>query len=134
MSNLEAATQTLDHLKEAYVREAQVPAVLTATTVGGSDDKKAVAAREEGSFGRFCAKEKTMNIADILIHVHPELSAEQRAKIEGELGGRDGVVSVHFSPGHPHLLTVAYDPQTITSRQILDAVRRWDEAATMAGL
>lgn len=75
-----------------------------------------------------------MDIADILIHVHPELSAVQRAKIEDELGERDGVVSVHFSPGHPHLLTVAYDPRTVTARQILDLVRRWDEAATMVGL
>jgi hypothetical protein len=75
-----------------------------------------------------------MDIADVLIHVHPELSAPQRAKIEDELGGRNGVISLHFSPGHPHVLKVAYDPQAITSREILDLVRRWDEAATMVGL
>lgn len=75
-----------------------------------------------------------MDIADFVIHVHPELSAERRSKIEDELGACGGVVSVHFGRGHPHELVVAYDPQTINARQILDAVRKYDEAATMIGL
>lgn len=75
-----------------------------------------------------------MDIVDILIHVHPELSAEQRAKIENEVGVQKGVMSVHFSAGHPHELIVAYDPQAITSKRILELVRVWDKAATMVGL
>lgn len=46
-----------------------------------------------------------MDITDILIHVHPTLSAEQRAKIEEALSGSKGVVSAHFSTEHPHVLT-----------------------------
>ncbi len=75
-----------------------------------------------------------MDIVDILIHVHPELPATPRSKIEDEIGNCAGVVSAHFSPGHPHEFTVAYDPQAITSQRILELVRRWDGAATMAGL
>jgi len=75
-----------------------------------------------------------MELGDILILVHPELPEEQRAKIEDEVGSLDGVVSFHFSPGHPHEVTVAFNPQVITSREILDQVRKWDKEATMAGL
>jgi len=80
------------------------------------------------------AKETDMDIADILIHVHPELSADQRMKIEDEIGTQKGVLSVHFSAKHVHELTVAYDPQAITSQRILELVRAWDKAATMVGL
>jgi hypothetical protein len=80
------------------------------------------------------AKETDMDIVDILIHVHPELSVEQRAKIEHEVGMNKGVMSVHFSAVHPHELTVAYDPQAIASKRILELVRVSDEAATMVGL
>jgi len=75
-----------------------------------------------------------MNIADILIHVHPELSVEQRTKVEEEVSSQDGVISVHFSPEHQHELTVAYNPQSITSQAILSLVRQWDKDAAMAGL
>jgi len=75
-----------------------------------------------------------MDIADIMIHVHPDLSAEQRAKIEDAIGACEGVISVHFSPQHAHEMTVAYDPEVINSQTILKQVRQWDAAATMAGL
>ena len=75
-----------------------------------------------------------MDIVDILIHIHPELSAELRTKMEDEVGTQKGVLSVHFSAKHLHELTVAYDPQAITSQHILELVRAWDKAATMVGL
>ncbi len=75
-----------------------------------------------------------MDIADILIHVHPTLAAEQRAKIEDALSGSKGVVSAHFSPAHPHVLTVAFDPEAVHAGQLLQIVREWDQAATMVGL
>ena len=99
-----------------------------------------------------------MDIADILIHVHPTLSAEQRAKIEDALIASKGVVAATFSHGqphmqtvaydsaevgaqealhphgHPHMLTVAYDPEVAHAGQLLETVREWDAAATMVGL
>lgn len=75
-----------------------------------------------------------MDFADILIHVHPTLSAEQRARIEDALSASKGVVSAHFSPAHPHVLTVAYDPEAAQAGQLLQIVREWDQAATMVGL
>lgn len=75
-----------------------------------------------------------MDIADVVVYVHPDLSAKQRAGIEEEFGRFDGIISVHFSPGHPHELTVAYDPRTTDSQHILKRVRQWDKSATLVGL
>ncbi len=75
-----------------------------------------------------------MDIVDILIHIHPDLQPETRFRVEEALRSREGVVSVHFSPGHVHELTVAYDPDVINSETILGQIRQWDAAATMVGL
>lgn len=75
-----------------------------------------------------------MNIADILIHVPLDLSGDQRARMEEDLSTYDGVVSVHFSRMMPHAVIVAYRPEAIRSRAILERVRQQDPAATMAGL
>ncbi|NIA02641.1 MAG: hypothetical protein GWO88_00265 [Planctomycetia bacterium] len=75
-----------------------------------------------------------MDIVDILIHVHPDLLAEQRVELEEALSSSEGVVSVHFSPEHTHELTVAYDPEVINSKTILEQARQWDKDAMMAGL
>ncbi|MCK5361017.1 MAG: ATP-binding protein [Gammaproteobacteria bacterium] len=74
-----------------------------------------------------------MDIVDILIHVHPDLVVEQRAKLEETLSSSEGVVSAHFSPEQPHELTVAYDPEVISSKTILEQARQWDKDAVMAG-
>lgn len=75
-----------------------------------------------------------MDIADILIHVHPALPAEQREQVEKALLEQPGVVTAHFSPGQPHTLVVAFDPEATQSGHLLQVVRRWDQAASSVGL
>jgi len=45
-----------------------------------------------------------MDIADILFHVPADLSATDRANIERDIQGCDGVISVHFSRADAHML------------------------------
>lgn len=75
-----------------------------------------------------------MNIADILFHVHPDLSEEQRTRIEETVSANNGVMSVHFSEKTIHELTVSYDPDAIKSDTILEQIREWDKDTMMAGL
>lgn len=75
-----------------------------------------------------------MNIADILVHIHPDLSAEDRSRIEETVSANNGVMSVHFSAEQIHEMTVSYDPDAINSQTILEQVREWDKDAMMAGL
>lgn len=76
------------------------------------------------STGRRAGKERAMDIADILIHFHADLSPEQWTAIEEAVSACDGVISVHFSRQHAHELTVAYDPAGIDSQVILEQVHR----------
>lgn len=73
-----------------------------------------------------------VSIADFVVHIHPELTVDQRAKIEEAVSNAEGVVSVHFSREHPNALLVAYDPEAISSEAVLAEIRKWDQQAVMA--
>lgn len=76
-----------------------------------------------------------MPTADLLIHVHPELSQQARTKVEKDVSDSNGVISAHFDHHkHPHALIVLYNPDSIKSNAILDVAKQYDPAATMAGL
>ncbi|MBI3575738.1 MAG: hypothetical protein HY083_08825 [Gammaproteobacteria bacterium] len=75
-----------------------------------------------------------MDMVDVLIHVHPNLSTMEREKLEEELRASVGIISVHFSPGHSHLLIVAYDPQVTSSTAILARAGTRGVEATKVGL
>ena len=76
-----------------------------------------------------------MNTADMLIHVHPELDAQSRSKLEKRIMGCVGVDCAEFDHHeHHHLLVVKYDPDEIQGMQILDIVRTVDPVATRVGL
>ncbi len=76
-----------------------------------------------------------MNMADMLIYVHPELDAAARANLAKVVEGRIGVDCAEFAHHrHPHALLVKYDPDSIQGIQILNEVRKTDPLATMVGL
>lgn len=76
-----------------------------------------------------------MNTADMLIHVHQELDADARTKLERRIMGCVGVDCAEFSHRlHPHALIVKYDPDAVQGMQILDIVRELDPGATRVGL
>jgi len=79
--------------------------------------------------------ETTINTPDILIYVHPELSADDRTKIENDVAKRAGVISAHFDHHkHPHALTVLYKLDAISEQEILASVRKYDPSASLVGL
>ena len=76
-----------------------------------------------------------MKNVDVLIYVHPELSAEDRARVAREVAGAVGVISANFDPHkHPHALLIQYNPDATHAKQVLDAVRRHDPSATLVGM
>ncbi len=78
---------------------------------------------------------KDISIVDVVVHLHPESSCDDRAKVERSLRDHEGVISVHFNAEeHPHAMVIAYDPDAITSQEILAEVRKCDPRAVMAGL
>lgn len=75
-----------------------------------------------------------MDMVDILINVHPNLTAEDRSRLEDDLRSVGGVLSVHFSPEHPHLLTVEYDPTQTNSETLLKHLGERGVDASKIGL
>jgi hypothetical protein len=77
----------------------------------------------------------TMNTADMMIYVHPDLDAMKRMDLEKNLLGRIGVDCAEFEHRpHPHSLMVKYDPDAVRSVDILQMVRKLDPKASMVGM
>jgi len=73
-----------------------------------------------------------INIADIVVHLHPDTTAECKGRIEEGLRAKDGVISVHFSEeDHPHAMVVAYNPEATDSETVLAEIRKCDKDAVM---
>ena len=76
-----------------------------------------------------------MTTADMMIHVHPALDTQARAKLEKRLLGCVGVDCAEFNHhSQPHAMLVKYDPDEVQGMQILNIVRTVDPAATRVGL
>ena len=75
-----------------------------------------------------------MDLADFLINVHPELPMNERAQLEDEISHMEGVVSACFSPGHPHMMTVTYNPDAVGSGTVLERVGKRGIEASKVGL
>lgn len=75
-----------------------------------------------------------MKIVDILFHVHPDLSDEQRSHIEDTVAEYNGVMHAQFNKQLPHELNVSYDPDAVKSEALLKLIRDWDKDARMVGL
>jgi len=72
-------------------------------------------------------------MADVLIHLNKDISADGRRRIEEDLQGCDGMISAHFSTGHPQFVKVVYDPAAISSQTILKHVQDQNGEASMIG-
>jgi hypothetical protein len=76
-----------------------------------------------------------INIADFVVHLHPESSGDNCGKIERDLRAMEGVVSVHFmAEEHPHAMVVAYNPIAVNSETLLTEIRKCDSEAVIASL
>lgn len=75
-----------------------------------------------------------MDLTDFFIGVHPELPIDERAQLEDEISHMDGVVSACFSPEHPHMITVTYNPDAVSSGAVLERVRKRGIEASKVGL
>jgi hypothetical protein len=80
-------------------------------------------------------EEIIMNVADMLIHVHPELDVPARSNLERSLASCSGIDCAEFNHhAHPHALIVKYDPEAVDGMKILGMVRHVDPVATIVGL
>ncbi|MDP3481904.1 MAG: hypothetical protein Q8S05_01190 [Sulfuricella sp.] len=75
-----------------------------------------------------------MDLTDFLINVHPELPMNDRTQLEDEISHMEGVVSACFSPEHPHMMTVTYNPDAVSSGKVMEQVDKHGIEASKVGL
>jgi hypothetical protein len=67
-------------------------------------------------------KETIMEMSDVLIHVNETIEDVGRFRLEESLRDVEGVVAPRFSPGHDHLMFVAYDSDSTSAAAILGQI------------
>ena len=77
-----------------------------------------------------------IHLADVTLHVDEELNQEARDALEDALRQRDGVVSVHFNTNaaHPHLAIIEFNPEKVSSRDLLSILQYQGYHGELVGL
>ncbi len=65
-----------------------------------------------------------MYINDVVLHVNENLNLQSRRDLEDHMRAMDGVIAPRFNDRKPHLMIVAYDPDRLHARDLLDEVHR----------
>ncbi|MDW3095529.1 MAG: ATP-binding protein [Gammaproteobacteria bacterium] len=73
-------------------------------------------------------------MVDVLIHIDPETNHEQREFLRDLLLEHDGVDAAAYHDEKPHLMMIEYDPDEVTSKQLLDVVTKQNVHAELVGL
>jgi hypothetical protein len=72
-----------------------------------------------------------MDTLEVLIHIHPDLSHEERVALNQNLQGAEGVASAHFSEVTHHILMVKYDAKVTDAHKILAQAQSRDPVAAI---
>jgi len=75
-----------------------------------------------------------MNVVDVLIHINEDLDNKQRVQLEQTMRDLDGVIAPRFNSDHPHLMLVAFNPQQVHSRNLLQQVNSVGYHAQLIGV
>lgn len=73
-------------------------------------------------------------LVDVTIHIDESIDADTRSDIGDRLRLMDGVMAASSHGDKPHLMVVEYDPDKLSSRDILDAVTKTGVHAELIGL
>ncbi len=73
-------------------------------------------------------------MADVTLHIDETIDHKRRTKIADTVRAHKGVAAVAFHDNKPHLMIVEYDPDAVTSQQLLQVVLDQGVHAELAGL
>lgn len=75
-----------------------------------------------------------MEMADVTIHIDETIDSEGRTKIVDKVRAHKGVMGVAHHDQTSHLMIVEYDPATVNSAELLQAVLDQGVHAQLIGL
>ena len=73
-------------------------------------------------------------MVDVMIHIDPETTHEQRDSLRDSILKNNGVDAAAYHDDKPHLMIVEYDPDVISSQQLLHVVTQQGCHAELVGL
>lgn len=74
------------------------------------------------------------NAVDVLVHIDQTLNHDRLAAVTRAIAATNGVASAEGHDAKPHLVIVTYDPEKVSSQQILAAVKAQGVNAELVGL
>lgn len=74
-----------------------------------------------------------MEMADVTIHIDETIGHERRTKIADGIRAHQGVMAVAHHDEKPHLMIIEYNPDSVTSQELLRAVRDQGVHAELIG-
>jgi len=72
-------------------------------------------------------------ITEVVVHINEELNKEHREQLSEQINNLNGISTVLVSAQKPHLMRVSYDPQAISSLQVLEGIKNTGVHAQLAG-
>ena len=75
-----------------------------------------------------------IKIIDVMLHIDEDLDKDHRNILESYMRGQDGIISLGYHDENPHLMMVGYNPDCITSMDILTSVKTRGLHAELIGL
>jgi len=74
------------------------------------------------------------NAVDVLVHIDQTLNHDRLAAVTRAIAAVNGVATAEGHDAKPHLVIVTYDPEKVSSQQILAAVKAQGVSAELVGL
>ena len=74
------------------------------------------------------------NMVDVIIHLNETTSHTDREALRDQLLAHRGVMAADYHDNRPHLFLVVYDPDVVSSTDLLEIARKRGLHAQLAGL
>jgi hypothetical protein len=73
-------------------------------------------------------------MVDVMIHIDPDTKHSEREDLRDVILEQRGVDAAAYHDSKPHLMVVEYNPDVVTSQQLLEVVVRHGFQAELIGL
>ena len=73
-------------------------------------------------------------MVDVMIHIDPNTTHQERDELRDLILRNNGVDAAAYHDDKPHLMIVEYDPDVISSQQLLQVVTKKGYHAELVGL
>ena len=73
-------------------------------------------------------------MVDVMIHIDPDTDHDEREYLRDMILKQNGVDAAAYHDDKPHLIMIEYDPDEVTSQQLLNIVLKRGIRAELVGL